>query len=385
MRTKSGVVILLVFLAASATAAPRAKARVDARALEARMKQRLDEVRGKGSFPGATLAVALPDGRIVTVASGLDDAERKKAIEPSGRMPAGSVGKTFYAAVALQLVQEGRLGLDDRISKYLGGEPWFSRLPNASTITVRMLMNHTSGIPEHVTTSPFTQAMQREPFKVWPPAELVAFVLDAKPLFVAGEGWSYADTNYVVLGMVLERVTGRSLYDEVRRRLLGPLKLRDTVPQESVAAPKVVVGHSNPDSPFPFHGPMVKDGRFVFNPQFEWAGGGMISTAGDLARWCRLLFASDSTLRLPREEMLKGVPARTGRDHQYGLGVQIRPAKGVTTYGHSGWFLGYLTDMAYFPDRKVAVAIQYNTDAPRSLGMAPLALLEEIATMATAE
>jgi D-alanyl-D-alanine carboxypeptidase len=130
---------------------------------------------------------------------------------------------------------------------------------------------------------------------------------------------------------------------------------------------------------------MVKGGRFVFNPQFEWAGGGMISTAADLARWCRLLFAEDSTLRLPRGEMMKGVPARTGRDHQYGLGVQIRPVKGGMTYGHSGWFLGYLTDMAYFPDRKVAVAVQYNTDAPRSLGMPPLALLDEIAAMATGE
>jgi D-alanyl-D-alanine carboxypeptidase len=377
MRTISAG-FFLSLLAVAAVAAPR----VDERAVEARIRQRLDEVRAKGSFPGATLAVALADGRVLTVATGLDDAERKREMKPSGRMPAGSVGKTFYAAVALQLVQEGKLGLDDKISKYLGSEPWFSRLPNATDITVRMLMNHTSGIPEHVTTPPFTQAMQREPFKVWPPEELVAFVLDAKAAFEAGQGWSYADTNYVVLGMVIERVTGRPLYDEVRKRLLDPLKLRDTTPQTSASARGVAVGYSDPDSPFPFRGRVVKNGRFVFNPQFEWAGGGMISTAGDLARWCRLLFAEDSTLRLPRSEMVKGVPAKTGRDHRYGLGVQIRPAKSGTTYGHSGWFLGYITDMAYFPERKVAVAIQYNTDTARALGMSPLALLDEVAALA---
>jgi D-alanyl-D-alanine carboxypeptidase len=83
--------------------------------------------------------------------------------------------------------------------------------------------------------------------------------------------------------------------------------------------------------------------------------------------------------------MLEGVPAKTGRNHEYGLGVQIRPdLLGRKTYGHSGWFLGYLTDMAYFPERGVAAAVQYNTDTGRALGMAPLALLEEIVDLATA-
>jgi D-alanyl-D-alanine carboxypeptidase len=82
--------------------------------------------------------------------------------------------------------------------------------------------------------------------------------------------------------------------------------------------------------------------------------------------------------------MLQGVPAKTGRGHEYGLGVQIRPGKLGKTFGHSGWFLGYLTDMAYFPERRVAAAVQYNTDSGRSLGMAPLALLEEMAELATA-
>ena len=130
-------------------------------------------------------------------------------MQPSDRMLAGSVGKTYAAAVALQLCEAGRLDLDAKTARWLSDEPWFPRLPNAEQLTLRQLMNHTSGLRDHVWMPDFHAALAADMQRVWRPEELVAYVLDTEPLFPAGAGWSYADTNYILVGMIIERVTGR--------------------------------------------------------------------------------------------------------------------------------------------------------------------------------
>jgi D-alanyl-D-alanine carboxypeptidase len=109
----------------------------------------------QGSFPGATLGVVLANGESFGLAVGFSDRDAKKPMTAADRMLAGSTGKTFAAASALQLIAEGRIELDDKIEKYLGREPWFPRLPNSNDITVRQLMNHTSGLVRAV-SSPVT-------------------------------------------------------------------------------------------------------------------------------------------------------------------------------------------------------------------------------------
>ena len=132
----------------------------------------------------------------------------------------------------LQLVEEGKIGLDDALEKWLGREPWFARLPNAKQLTIRCLLNHTAGLPEYFEQKGFVEAVKADPDKVWKPAELVAYVLDAKPLFEAGKGWSYADTDYILAGMAAERACGKPLFEEIERRLIKPLKLEKTVPSD---------------------------------------------------------------------------------------------------------------------------------------------------------
>src|SRR6185436_15668633 len=131
----------------------------------------------------------------------------------------GSIGKTYVMATALQLVKEGRLDLDARIAKLLGGEAWLARLPNGPDITVRMLMNHTSGLVRYEFKEAFTKDLSAHPEKVWRPEELVAYLLDSPAPFAAGTKWEYSDTNYIVLGMIVEKVTGAKLNDEIERRL----------------------------------------------------------------------------------------------------------------------------------------------------------------------
>ncbi len=336
--------------------------RVNFGELRRRLQVKLTELRDAGGFPGVSVGVAAPDGRTVGVSVGYADLESKQALKPADRMLAGSIGKTYVSAVTLKLVEEGRLGLDDGIEKWLGREPWFDRLPNARRITLRMLMNHSSGIPEHVLNKEFIKALREQPDKNWKPDELVAFILDSKPLFEAGQGWAYADTNYILVGMIFERASGRTVYGEVTRRILAPFKLRETTPSDSRVIPGLITGYVSPNSPFGFDGRTIIDGRFVINPQMEWCGGGFASTPEDLAKWVKFLYEGRFLRQATVEQLLNAVPAKTGKGDKYGLGAQVRQTDWGVTYGHGGWFPGYLSEVEYFPKQRMAIAVQFNTD-----------------------
>lgn len=241
-------------------------------------------------------------------------------------------------------------------------------------------MNHTSGLVRYEFKETFTKALTTDPMKVWTPEERLAYLFDEKPPFEAGKGWDYSDTNYIVLGMIIERVTGKSFYDEANRRLIKKLKLSDTIPQAGTVMKRVVQGYAGPNNPFGGNDAMIVNGKFVINPQLEWTGGGYASTSEDLARWAKAMYegrAYDASL-LP--QVLDGVAApMLGKETKYGLGVIIRKTQAGPSYGHSGFFPVYMTDMMYFPDEKVAVAVQVNTSVPKSLGKPLGRVLAEIA------
>ena len=340
-----------------------------AQGLEQRLQQRLDSLHRTGSFAGAQIGVALPDGSIIALATGFADTAKKEAMTTRHLLLQGSVGKTYASAVAMQLIHEGRIGLDDPISKYLGSEPWFTRLPNAQAITVRQLMNHTSGLVRYEFNEKFMADLTAAPDRVWRPHELVAYLLDSAAPFAPGQGWDYSDTNYIVLGMIMEKVTGRAFYDLARERVLRPAGLAATVPSDSRVIAGLSNGYAGADNPFGRSDAMLVDGKMVINPQFEWTGGGMASTASDLARWGKRLYegrAFDPSM-LPK--LLDGVPARLGPNAKYGLGVIIRETQALgTVWGHSGFFPGYQAELFYLPAQKAAIAFQVNSSVPGALG-----------------
>lgn len=342
------------------------------------LQERFIALREKDNYPGVNIGVAYANGRTFGVSVGYGDLEAQQALEPSDRMLAGSIGKTFVAAVMLQLVEEKAINLDDKIEKWFGRDWWFSHLPNAQALTLRMLMNHTSGIPEHVLKPDFLKVLREQPDKTWKPEELLALILDEKPLFEAGKGWAYADTNYILVGMIFERATGKTVYSEVQRRLLGPLKLKETSPSDSRTIAGLVPGYVAENSPFGFTGRTINAGRFIINPQMEWTGGGFVSTPQDLARWAQALYAG-KVLGFTRALMLDAVPAKTGPGDKYGLGVQVRESEWGVSYGHGGWFPGYLSEMEYFPQQKVAIAVQFNTDDLTKLKHRPRWYVAEVA------
>ncbi|HEX6309369.1 MAG TPA: serine hydrolase domain-containing protein [Longimicrobiales bacterium] len=382
MRTLPRYIVTAVAFATLA-APVTAQTGQDHAAIRARVQAVLDSLHANGRFAGATAAAVLADGTTLAFAVGESDSVAGVPMRPTDRMLAGSVGKTFFAAVALQLVHEGRIALDDPLSKYLGDEPWWQnesgrvRLPNGRDITLRMLMRHTSGIVRYEFNPAFTSALTSDPYRVWRPAEQIAYVLDTEPPFAAGQGWEYSDTNYILLAMVIEKVTGERAYDLIRSRILEPLRLTNTVPSDSPVIPGLVQGYAGANNPFGGADAVLVDGRLAFNPQFEWAGGGYATTATDLARWARDLYegrAFDATL-LP--QVLDGVEApQLGRGARYGLGVIIRDTPLGPAWGHSGYFPGYLTEMRYFPDHRIAVAFQVNSSTGRDVGRSTAAIVQ---------
>jgi D-alanyl-D-alanine carboxypeptidase len=368
----------LVLLAAFAVALPAQPSA----ALRTTLQTKLDSLRTAQRIPGLTIGIALADGATFALASGLSDTARRIAMKPTDRLLQGSVGKTYVSAVAIQLMHEGKLGLDDRISKYLGAEPWFARLPNGADITVRQLMTHTSGLVRYEFQAKFTADLRAQPFKEWTAVERLGYVLDQRAPFAAGQGWEYSDTNYIVLGMIIERLTGKTYYAALRERILDPLRLVNTIPSDRPDLPGVANGYAGPRNELGGFDASIVNGRMAVNPGLEWTGGGIASTADDLARWAKLLYegrAFDPSM-LPK--LLEAVPAAgLGRDTRYGLGVIVRPTALGTAYGHSGFFPGYATEVLYFPDLKVAVAIQANITAPYPRGLVPF-LVETARTIA---
>ena len=341
-------------------------------AIQSALQALLDSVRAAGSWPGASLAVALPDGRIVSVASGMSDTAAKVPLRTSDRLLSGSVGKTYVAAVALQLVSEGKLDLDARVSKYLGGEPWFNRLPNAQAITVRQLMNHTSGLVRYEFMQATSDTLKANPFKVWAPVDRLRMIFDSKAPFAAGEGWEYSDTNYIVLGMIIEKLTGRPYYDELQRRILGPLKLANTIPSDRPQLAGVVNGYAGPKNSLGGFDATIENGRMKLNPQMEWTGGGIASTTADLVQWAKLLYEGKAFPAELVPQMLNGVPAKLGPNSRYGLAAILRETPIGASVGHDGFFPGYATSMMYWPDSKIAAAIQVNVTDPYPRGTGQL-------------
>jgi len=326
------------------------------------LQLKLDRARGVAQFPGAQVGFVFVDGETPegrphiisgSVATGVADLQTSVPMKTTDRLLAGSIGKTFVSALALQLVQESKLNLDDKISKWLGTESWFSQLPNAKDITLRMLLNHTSGIENHVDVGSFQKQLFKSAAHNIKHEELIAYVLNKKPLFIAGQGYNYGDTNYILAGMVIEKATGRDLYELITERFLRPLKLDRTIPSNSLTLPEVANGYLEAK-------PVVVGGKFTINPQWEWAGGGFASTAEDLARWGYLLYGGEVLPAASMDQLF--TTSAIGEGTAYGLGAMITRSKWGRAYGHDGEFPGYVSDLRYYSKYKIAISVMVNSD-----------------------
>lgn len=190
-------------------------------------------------------------------------------------------------------------------------------------------------------------------------------MLDEPALFPAGEGWSYSDTGYILVGLVIETATDSTYYDEVTRRFLVPLRLGLTSPSDRRVLPLLAAGYTAAKNPLglPYKS-TVAPGVMAWNPALEWTGGGLASNPHDLVVWAKTLYEGDAMNGDYLPQLLQSVPTDGQTpDLRYGAGVSIdQDTPFGTAYGHGGWIPGYTSSMRYFPGHRVAVAFQINTD-----------------------
>lgn len=361
--------------------------------LDAKIRTALDAVRENNGYPGLTVAFILPDDRVLSFSSGFDDVESEILMRPDSRLPSGSIGKSFVAAVGLALANDGKLSLDDGVSRWLGDEDWFERLEGADQITLRMLLTHSSGLPDYLLEADFLSAItplfeevEQNSDIYFNPQQLIGFRLDKPNPFAPGQGFLYSDTNYILAGLVIERAAGRPYYDELRSRFLEPLRLDKTEAAVGLKFADLAAGYISDDNPFGLAGMKAATGGvMLFRPDTEWTGGGLITNSVDLARWGKSLYEGSAMDGPYLEALLEGVD-RDGAG-QYGLGVYIDQTPLGIRYGHGGWFFGYVSRMSYYPDHGIAAAMQINVDSAtdRDAMWAPLEDLVQLIVEASDE
>ena len=347
---------------------------------EATLQVRLDSLIVAHELPGATLAFY--DGtNLISLSGGFADKEAEIPMPVGGQMLLGSTGKTFVAAILLNLVGEGLKELDEKLLSYFPEEDWMKELPEAEKLSIRMLLNHTSGMPRYIFQEEFLTLIREKPQTPFTPRERLTYVLNKAPIHPAGEGWSYSDTNYLLLGMLIEKVTGNSFYEMLQKNILDKYNLTHTYPSTQPELPGLVQGHIGSNNFFQLPPKVVKDGKYAMNPQFEWTGGGLVSNVDDLAKWMYLLHSGEIIPRSMYQEMIKPVDFKTGQPAETGYGfANFTWKQGDSfSYGHSGMMPGYVTQIEYFPDKSYAMALQVNSDQGRKLSLHALLLELEAA------
>lgn len=334
--------------------------------LEERLQNLLASFANNYRFPGATVAFVLPNGSVGGTAIGMADTEAGKVMTSETRMLAASIGKTFVSSLILSLENEGTLSQADHISRHLGGKTWFSHLPNASEITIRHLLSHTAGLPDHVHMDAFAKKIiERGNKGSFKPEDAIALILDKPPLFKAGSGWSYSDSGYLLLGLVIEAATGCNFYELVKKRFLTPLRLNNTSPSITPTLAGLAVGYTIKDNPFGLPArTMDNSGSLLWNPAIEWTGGGFISTSRDLARWGHALFLGAALKDPYLDRLLDGIPihpASSGILYGNGVGIHSKTEFGPV-YGHGGWIPGYVSSLRHYADHDITIAFQINSD-----------------------
>ncbi|MFE7524387.1 serine hydrolase domain-containing protein [Kitasatospora sp. NPDC057542] len=296
------------------------------------------------------------DGRTVWRGqAGVADLATGAPVPAHARFRIGSVTKTFVATVVLQLSAERRIGLDDPIERHLPGA-----VPNGAAITVRQLLNHTSGLYNY-TDAPGLDPQDEAQYRSWlagprwhtyQPTELLALANGNAPYFPPGQGWHYSNTNYLLAGLLVERITGHSWQREVDRRVIRPLGLHDTtMPGQSPLLPGPhAQGYVKLST-----GPVDVT---ELNPSVMGAAGQGISSAADLNRFTAALL--DGRLLRPTEiaEMTRTADAGPGRG--YGLGLARFDTPCGVFRGHSGDLPGYSTMVAGTADGRRRLVLSHN-------------------------
>ena len=336
----------------------------------------LDEGVAKG-IPGIAAAVATREGVVWSGTAGFADLEAGTPVRPEMLFGIGSITKTFVAVVILQLAEEGRLDLNATAGSLLGTA--VDGIPNADRATVAQLLNHTGGVPSWEDDPVWIRDGRGETLdvrRIWGKTETLPYIEGHEPLDHPGVNYSYANTNYTLLGMIIEEVTGEDAVDEIRRRILEPLDLSDIYLEGFGPVPAEQLPHryhwatpafredAGVNAAFSEVRPDLIDASGS-NLSVEWTAGGMVASARDLVLYVVAL--RDGLLLEPEsmEFMLDWFPVRDGV--QIGHNVfRYEYPDDLVLIGHGGSVLGFTGSMYWIEGTDVAVAVVTNVGTMHS-------------------
>ncbi|MGW2484608.1 serine hydrolase domain-containing protein [Streptomyces sp. NPDC001571] len=315
-------------------------------AVTARLDAAIQKVMREANVPGVSVSVSAPGKGNYLKSFGVADKATGKPMTPDLFVRIGSETKTFTVTALLELVDQGKAGLDDPISKYIKG------VPGGGKVTLRQLAEMRSGLPSYTEDPAFVQALLSDPKRPFTPQQLLAYAYKQPIQFQPGAKYFYSNTNLILLGLVVEKQSGMPLRDFIQQKVLTPAGLKNT---------SFPVGAEFP-SPHPQgYTNQTLDGKVAvttdWNPSWGWAAGAMISTLPDLKSWARTV--ATGTLLSPKTqaERLKVVP--TGIPGAgYGLGI-INVQGWI---GHNGSLPGYETLTVYLPESQATMVVVLNTD-----------------------
>ena len=341
-------VVAAIALGAAGGAASAAPSKGEAESLKSRAQGLLGD-----GYPAALAAVTDAKGESAGAAVGKGSLETGQAPPMDGEVRIGSNTKTFVAVVVMQMVQEGKVGLDEPIETYLPGLIRGEGI-DGSKITVRQLLQHTSGLPEYTDTTPGRSDIFQIKDHYAQPRDLLDTALGKPAAFEPGTQWAYTNTNYVVLGMLVERVSQRPVGEQIDERIVKKLGLSHTY----FPAPgdRSIKG-THPQGYHLSAGGKLED-ITEMDPAWGWAAGAMVSTPSELNTFFQAVFDGRLLTQASIDEMKKGVDAssRFGPGVVYGLGLIGTPLScGGTSWGHGGTIHGYQTDNAVGPDGTAAI------------------------------
>jgi D-alanyl-D-alanine carboxypeptidase len=314
--------------------------------------------------PGAALLVARGDQLILREARGLASVELNVPLSPDHVFRIGSISKQFAAAGLLKLVEAGKVSLDDALIKYVPD------YPNGAAITVRQLLNHTSGVKSYTGIAGLMDGPIRNDVST---AQLIATFRDLPVDFAPGEAWAYNNSGYVLLGAVIESASGKAWHAWLDESLFAPLTLSST---RYGADDALIPGHARG---YDLDGTRVMPMRQLSMTQ-PHAAGALVSTLDDLWRWNRALH--EGRVVRPETHAQMTTPVGKAIDSGYGFGIVRTTVRGTTAFDHGGGIFGFATYLMYLPDSELSIVLLQNLGGVRDGTLEPEQLVRKLAAFA---
>ena len=320
--------------------------------------QLLNEMVASG-VPGISMSVYSPRQGMWLGAAGKADLHHNILMKPCNIIRMGSTVKTFTAVTILQLKEEGLLQLDDKLSDHLPGSVW-NGIANAGNVTIRQLLQHSGGMYNYIQNPAFQMASLNNLVKVWQPRELLGYAKGKKAYFNPGEDVRYSNTAYILLGMLIEKVTGEKFWEVFNERIFVPLRLTSTLFAATNPVPaEIVRGYAD------FNGNMqLTDATYFSGWDYYSADGGLISTPYDLNVFLTALMNGQLLSANSMNELFDTKQPLNPEDDffpiSYGLGIFKIQTQWGEAWMHSGDAIGYYCTMIYFPLRQTTLVWAVN-------------------------